>query len=142
MLEDPRITAVNTVLKACREAADLYSTAASIAGEAEITRQFQNWRQTRERFAEKLEASIRSINGLPTQPDPDKKNLRKLWLRVKTALAEKNHPALVEEVRSIESDLKQKTDDAFAENLPEAAATILKELKQDIDRTLATLGGG
>jgi len=142
MLEDLRIAALNEIIAACREAADLYTTAASTAADAEIAKLLEGCAGTRKRFAEKLEASVRRLGGLPKEPDPERQGLENLWLRLKTALAESDHAAVAGEVQKYESDLQQKVDDALHEDLAEADKAILNKLKQDIARTLEAFEAG
>lgn len=141
MFEDARITSLNSVITACREAADQYATAASIVEDEETSGRFRDYAGTRDRLAGELAEIMRRKGWLPKDVDPEKEALESLWLRFKAALRD-DYSVLAKEVVKVESELKGRVQDARKENPPKQAVETLKALESEIFRTLEEIGRG
>lgn len=132
MLNDDRQVALNDVIEACWEAADLAADAAGRLEDrvlADLVGGLAVWRRT---MAESLGDHIRRIGDAPKTPDSDREALEELWSRIKTTVSDDPRIVILEERVRFESRLADLMATALDQPLPSDTLDVLRRYRDEI----------
>jgi hypothetical protein len=131
VFRDRAQVALNDLLVALQEAADLYRDDAEVA-EGDAAARFARLADERRRQAERLIVLVRAGGDLPRQPDADRETLRRLGERVRAAFAGDAAQALLEERLEGERELARLAEAACAEAESGQARDVLDGVQAEL----------
>jgi uncharacterized protein (TIGR02284 family) len=133
MLRSEAEVALNDVVEAAREAADLYADDAEVAHEASLAELFDELAQRRDRFASLLDEQIRKRGDLPDAPDTDRETFHRLGNRLRAVFSGDERRALLNDRIAAEQDLQRRVELALAQPVGLETQSQLGEFKHDIE---------
>ncbi len=132
--------ALNDVLLALGEAADLYQDEAELAERADSVALFQELAERRRRLHQALAEQIRRRGELPPGLDTDRETLMKLGKRLRAALSADEEMLLRADRRQSEDRIAELLQTALANVDDPEARALLEQIKLDVNKARQQLG--
>lgn len=125
--------ALNDLLVALRESADLYADDAELAdGAPELAALFETLARRRSELGEELAAQVRKSGDLPRLPDADRETLLRLGNRFRSRMAPNALDELIGDRLAAEGELAQRVAEALcAVGAPEPRL-LLNQLQREV----------
>ncbi len=137
-LTDQKEAALNAVLVALQHAADHYAQSVELLENQPASDFFARLLHLRRSAAVQVTEILRSLDFLPTDPDPDRLSLSELATRVKAALVPEVSPILEHKALQLESQIEDQLVSALSIEWPEQVAKtlgrLLNETRTEIKR--------
>lgn len=131
--------ALNDLLEAVRESADLYADDAEVLGQGPLRALFDELAGRRDRFAGELAELVRRHGDLPSAPDADAETFHRLGNRLRAALSADERRALLEDRIAAEEALLRRIQQALVQPVGADAQELLGEFRQDVEQVRALL---
>jgi hypothetical protein len=139
LLSTPAEAALAEIGSFCRESADLYRDAASLAQSVPLRDMFAALASRHDEAAARIEARIRAHGDLPRMPDPEREALGELATRVKRVFAADEADVLIDERVAGEQQLAEWVDRALALDHDAATRECLADVQRLVHDALARL---
>lgn len=130
ILRDAAQSCLDDVVVACETAAERYHDSARRLTDPDWARLFAVRGAQLERMAAQLGADLRTLDDLPSDPDPEREVLHGFAERLRTALSGDPRGAVVEQRRSDERELLETVERARSEDLPQAVRAHLQRVAE------------
>lgn len=130
MLRNDAEVSLDDLLRAVREAADLYAD--DIEADPGLAPLFDDLLRRRQRLAEALTGLIRARGGLPREPDEDRETLHRLGHRLRAVFAEDGPAELLRDRLDAESELSRLADTALEHAVDADSRATLGAVREDV----------
>lgn len=128
MLRNERQIALNEIVVACKEAADIYEACAERVHEPDFASMLRETATERRAALPDLESWLKSIGDLPREPDEDAETAREFLTSIKSALASDERQPVVEDCEEAEQSLEQAIAVALRLDFDKPLRRILKRI--------------
>lgn len=129
MLRDDRQVAINQVIEALLNAADVHQEgAALLETDSDLAQLLRALAERRRRLALELGDHARRLGDLPSEPDADLQAAKSVLVWVQAALAEDRRDEVLQYCRQAEEDLAGKVRAALEQELPADTRAALQQL--------------
>jgi uncharacterized protein (TIGR02284 family) len=129
MLRDDRQVALNQVIEALLNAADVHREGADLLdADPALAGVLRALAQRRQEVARELGEHVRRLGDLPSEPDADLQTAKTVLGWLQAALAEDRRAEVLQHCRQAEVDLAAKARTALEEDLPPDTSAALEHL--------------
>jgi len=129
MLRDDRQVAINQVIEALLNAADVHREGADLLdANPDLARVLRDLAERRQQVGRELGDHVRRLGDLPSEPDADLQAAKSMLGWLQAALAEDRRDEVLQHCRQAEEDLAAKARAALEQDLPPDTRAVLEEL--------------
>jgi uncharacterized protein (TIGR02284 family) len=129
MLRDDRQVAINQVIEALLNAAEVHQEGADLlAAEPDLAAVLLTLAERRRDVAGELGDHVRRLGDLPSEPDADLQAAKSVLGWLQAALAEDRRDEVLQHCRQAEEDLAAKARAALEQDLPPDTRAVLEQL--------------
>jgi len=132
LIRDPLTIALNDLISACLEAAELYDTAAAGAERDDVAIGFANLARDRRRPAEQLGEEVRRAGDLPpADPNDEKVLFEKGWTKLRALVAPDTDAQLLANCAAKEAKVAEAAEAVLEANPGDEARRLAQHLIDD-----------
>ncbi len=135
MTNDNAISTINNLIETCKDGEKGFSTAAEGLTNPTYKAKFQEFAQQRAKFARELQDQVRAIGGDPEKSGSVGGAMHRGWIDIKSAVTGKSDHAILAEAERGEDVAKAAYEAALKENLPGAAAGVVRQQSDVVRQT-------